>query len=71
MTSENLEDRIAKMRSRLMRGEDVAEDMGAMDARLDAIEVKLDKILKMLEPQKTPAKKASPKKRTTTRKTSK
>lgn len=72
----NMEDRIAKMRSRLMRGEDVAEDMGAMDVRLNAIEAKLDKILTMLDSQKTrvrkpAAKKTAPKKRTTTPKTSK
>lgn len=72
----NMEDRIAKMRSRLMRGDDVAEDMNAMDARLEAIEAKLDKVLTLLEPKKpapkkTTVRKTPPKKRTSTRKTTK
>ncbi len=58
----NMDERIAKMRSRLMRGEEVADDISDMGARLDAIEAKLDKVLDMLEP-----KKSVPKKTTTTR----
>lgn len=62
----HMEERIAKMRSRLMRGEEVAEDMSEMSARLDSIEAKLDKVLSMMETQAKPTRKAPAKKRTTT-----
>ena len=65
----NMDERIAKMRSRLMRGEEVAADMSDFDARLTAVEGKLDRILDILETQKAPARKPAAKK-TTTRKTS-
>jgi polyhydroxyalkanoate synthesis regulator phasin len=64
----NMDERIAKMRSRLMRGEEVAADMSDFDARLTAVEGKLDRILDILETQKAPARKPAAKK-TTTRKT--
>lgn len=60
----NLDERIAKMRSRLMRAEDVADDISDMDSRLSAIEAKLDRILDMLGPKKAAPKKATPKKTT-------
>ena len=74
----NVDDRIAKMRSRLMRGEEVAEDISDLSTRLDTIEAKLDAVLAALAPSKPAAKKTAPKKRapkkrapakTTTRKT--
>lgn len=55
----HMDERIAKMRSRLMRGEEVAEDISDMGARLDAIEAKLDTVLSMLEPKKPAAKKTT------------
>jgi len=55
----DMDDRIAKMRSRLKRGGDNTD----VEARLDAIEVKLDEVLKLLKP-----KKAAPKKKAATRK---
>ena len=59
----DMEDRIAKMRSRLSRGEDVAKDIDAMEARLDAMDAKLDMIIKMLsKPAKTTTTKRSSKK---------
>lgn len=65
----HMDERIAKMRSRLMRGEDVAEDISGLDARLGTIEAKLDRILAALEtPAKKPAaRKPAAKKTTTTR----
>lgn len=59
----HLDERIAKMRSRLIRGEDVANDISDMDARLSAMEAKLDRVLTLLEP-KAPPKKTAPKKPT-------
>lgn len=58
----NLDERIAKMRSRLMRAEDVADDISDMDSRLSAMEAKMDRILDLLEAKKTPPKKSTPKK---------
>lgn len=69
MPNFDIDDRIKSMRSRLSRGADTDTDM---DARLTAVEAKLDKILAILEPKK-PAKKTSTKKasakRTQTKKT--
>jgi len=48
----DLDDRIQKMRSRLSRGEDVAQDLSDMDARMDAMDAKLDQILTLLQPKK-------------------
>jgi paraquat-inducible protein B len=70
----DMDERIAKMRSRLMRGEDVAEDITGLEARLDRVEAKLDQVIDLLAPKsktkakKKPAakKKAPAKKRTTT-----
>lgn len=71
----NMDERIAKMRSRLMRGEDVAENISGLDERLTAIEAKLDKVLAALEGTKAPAKKPAAKKpaakKTTTKRTPK
>jgi len=80
----DIDDRIAKMRSRLSRGETVAEDLTDMDARLDRIEAKLDAVLKALgkdvgvkskvkkpSVKKPSVKKPKAKKPTTTRKTAK
>ena len=53
----NMDERISKMRSRLLRGEDVADDINGFEARLDTIESKLDKILAALETTTKPAKK--------------
>ncbi len=73
----HMDERIAKMRSRLMRGEEVAEDISGMDARLTRIEAKLDQLMAMLGAgenpaaaktapvKKAPAKKAPAKKATT------
>ena len=58
----HMDDRIAKMRSRLVRGEEVAEDIMGMGERLDAIEAKLDAVLAALAPAKPAARKAVPKK---------
>jgi len=50
----DMEDRIAKMRSRLSRGEAADADVSDVEARLDAMDAKLDKILKLLsKPTKT------------------
>ncbi len=62
----HMDERIAKMRSRLMRGEEVAEDINGIESRLAVIEGKLDLILEKLEP-----KKAAPKKKPTTTRTTK
>lgn len=61
----NLDERIKKMRSRLNRGED--EQIDDLEARMDTIEAKLDQVLELLAPKKTPAKKA-PAKKTATKK---
>jgi hypothetical protein len=60
------------MRSRLMRGEEVADDISRIEARLDGLEAKLDEILKAVTstPVKRAANKSAPTKRkTTTKKT--
>jgi len=60
----DMEDRIAKMRSRLSRGEDVSQEISDLEARLDAMDAKLDKILKMLsKPTKTTTTKRTTKKK--------
>lgn len=65
--SANLDERIKKMRSRLIRSGD---DDDAVMARLQAVEAKLDKLLKAVEAQEAPAKTAAKKKRASTQKTS-
>lgn len=61
----DMDDRIAKMRDRLKRG----GDDGDVEDRLDAIEAKLDEVLKLLKPKKTaPRKRAAPKKKPTPKK---
>ncbi|PHR92280.1 MAG: hypothetical protein COA69_07820 [Robiginitomaculum sp.] len=57
----DMDDRIARMRSRLRRSD--GSDMHDMETRLDAMEAKLDEILKLLKPKKPVAKKPTPKKR--------
>jgi len=52
----DMDDRIAKMRSRLKRGGDNTD----VEARLDVIEAKLDEVLELLKPKK----KAAPRKTT-------
>lgn len=58
----DMEDRIAKMRSRLSRGEDVAQDISSLEARMNEMDAKLDTIIKLL---------SKPAKTTTTKRTSK
>lgn len=58
--SANLDERIKKMRSRLTRSGD---DDDAVMARLTAVEAKLDKLLKAVEAQEAPIKKAAVKKK--------
>ena len=64
----DMDDRIAKMRDRLKRG----GGDGDVEDRLDAIEAKLDEVLKLLKPKpvKKPAakKRAAPRKKTATQK---
>ncbi len=60
----DMEARIAKMRSRLSRGEDVSQEMSDLEARMDAMDAKLDKIIALLS-------KKAPTKRTTTKRTTK
>ncbi|MGB0908383.1 MAG: phasin family protein [Maricaulaceae bacterium] len=58
----NLDERIKKMRSRLNRGED--EQIDDLEARMDVIEAKLDRVLELLEPKaKTPAAKPAAKRK--------
>ena len=64
----NMDDRIAKMRSRLMRGEEVADDISELTTRLDAIEAKLDAVLAALAPKKPAPRKRAPAKKTTAKK---
>ena len=54
----DMDDRIAKMRARLKRGGDDTDG----EARFDAIEAKLDEVLKLLKPKKAAPKKKVPKK---------
>lgn len=57
----DMDERIAKMRARLKRGGD---GDGDVEDRLDAIEAKLDEVLKLLKPKKAaPKKKAAPRKK--------
>lgn len=62
----DMDDRIAKMRSRLKRGGDDSD----VEDRLDAIEAKLDEVLKLLRPKKAAPRKAAPKKKPAPKKTS-
>ena len=55
----DMDDRIAKMRSRLKRGGDDSD----VEDRLDVIEAKLDEVLKLLKPKKAAPRKAAPKKK--------
>jgi len=57
-----VDERIAKMRDRLKRGYGGSDDNNDMTARLDAIEAKLDEVLKRLKPKPAPRKRAAPKK---------
>ena len=53
----DMDERIAKMRSRLKRSDD--GDTGDIEERLDAIEAKLDAVLKMLKPKPSAPQKTS------------
>ena len=68
MPSFNMDERIQKMRSRLARGEEMAEDLSDIEARLDRLDAKLDEVLAALKPAKP---KAKPKRKTTTKRTPK
>jgi len=57
-----IDDRISKMRSRLSRGFDDGADNADLEARMDAMDAKLDKILALLD--KKPARKKATTKRT-------
>lgn len=61
----DMDERIAKMRSRLRRSD--SSDMHDMETRLDGMEAKLDEILKLLKPKK-PATRKPAAKRTVTKK---
>lgn len=62
----DIDERIEKMRSRLKRG---GGDDADVEDRLDAIEAKLDEVLKLLKPKKAaPKKKAAPRKKVAPRK---
>lgn len=63
--SANLDERIKKMRSRLSRSGD---DDDAVIARLDAVEAKLDKLLKAIEAQDAPTKKPKSKPKSSAKK---
>jgi len=69
----DIDDRIKAMRSRLSGGSDAPIIEDNFEARLSAVEAKLDKVLGLLEPKKnepkTPRKK--PAKKTTTQRTTK
>jgi len=54
----DMDERIAKMRSRLKRGGGTSD----VEARLDAIEAKLDAVLTLLKPKKAAPKKTTPRK---------
>ena len=58
----DMDERIAKMRSRLKRSGDDG-DTGDIEDRLDAIEAKLDAVLKMLKPKPAPRKRPAAKKK--------
>lgn len=62
----DMDDRIAKMRSRLKRTDN--DDVSDIDTRLDAIEAKIDTILDMLAPKKPAPKKRAPRKLTAKKK---
>ena len=65
MPSFNMDERIQKMRSRLARGEEMAEDLGEIYERLDRLEQKLDKLLEAHAPPAKPkAKRTTKTKRT-------
>ena len=68
MPNFNMDERIQKMRSRLARGEEMAEDLSDIEARLDRLDAKLDEVLAALKPAKP---KAKPKRKTTTKRTPK
>jgi len=57
----DVDERIAKMRDRLKRGYGSRGD-NDVETRLDAIEAKLDEVLKRLKPKPAPRKSAAPKK---------
>ncbi|MBL4855103.1 MAG: phasin family protein [Robiginitomaculum sp.] len=60
----DVDERIAKMRERLKRGYGSGDnsDSSDVEARLGAIEAKLDEVLKRLKPKPAPRKRAAPKK---------
>jgi len=64
----DLDDRISKMRSRLSRGEDVAQDLSELEKRVNAMDAKLDKILSLLSSPKPKPKKPTATKRTSPKK---
>ena len=64
MPSFNMDERIQKMRSRLARGEDMADDLSDIEARMERLESKLDEVLAALKP-------AKPKRKSTTKRTPK
>jgi len=71
--SDTIDERINEMRARLTRGAQKAADPDDVEARLSAIEAKLDKIMKHLEPKKTArrkpaARKSAAKKKSTAKK---
>jgi len=77
-TMHTVDERIKKMRSRLVGGFEVAEDFNSIDDRLSSLEAKLDEVLKILEPQKPkparakkPTVKKQAAKKPTTKKTTK
>ena len=63
----DIDERITKMRARLKRTD--TGDMSDIEDRLDAIEAKLDAVLGLLSPQKSPRNKPTPKKRAPAKKT--
>jgi len=69
----DIDDRIKAMRSRLSRGAETPVIEGDFEARLSAVEAKLDKILALLEPKKAAPKKTrkKPVKKATTQRTAK
>ncbi len=60
----DMDERIAKMRDRLKRG----GGDGDVEDRLDAIEAKLDEVLKLLKPKPAAKKRAAPRKKTAPKK---